>query len=156
MLLFIFVIVCSPFDPEGVWDSIKRFNSATFLCLSHAWTWIFNVICHVLSVFSELMCVVTVRFVDIGGIVYHLWLNLIFIIPLVYVCRMQLWYSILLKGLFMLLNVTFNTISVKYRGGLLKGYKNENWIYHLEINVIDIFDIFKRYNSKKVNFESRS
>jgi len=34
-------------------------------------------------VFSELMCVVTVRFVDIGGIVYHLCLNLIFIILLV-------------------------------------------------------------------------
>jgi hypothetical protein len=34
-------------------------------------------------VFSELMCVVTARFVDIGGIVYHFCLTLIFIILLV-------------------------------------------------------------------------
>ena len=41
--------------------------------------------CHMswVFVFSELMCVVTVRFVDIGGIVYHFCLNLIFIILLV-------------------------------------------------------------------------
>jgi hypothetical protein len=40
--------------------------------------------CHMPSffVFSELMCVVTVRFVDNGGIVYHLCLNLIFIVLL--------------------------------------------------------------------------
>jgi hypothetical protein len=30
----------------GGWDTIKRFNAATFLCLSQARTWIFNVICH--------------------------------------------------------------------------------------------------------------
>ena len=41
--------------------------------------------CHMscFFVFSELMCDVTARFVDIGGIVYHLCLNLIFIILLI-------------------------------------------------------------------------
>jgi len=41
---------------EEGWDTINRFNPATFLCLSHARTWISNVICrdHFL-VFGEWM-----------------------------------------------------------------------------------------------------
>jgi hypothetical protein len=55
---------------EG-WDSINRFNCATFLCLSQARTWIFNVMCHGLFfVYSGLMWEMIVHFVDIDGIVY--------------------------------------------------------------------------------------
>ena len=30
----------------GTWDIIKQFNTATFVCLSKAWPWISNFICH--------------------------------------------------------------------------------------------------------------
>ena len=36
---------------EG-WEPINRFNSATLLCLSQTWIWIFNTICHGLSLCS--------------------------------------------------------------------------------------------------------
>jgi hypothetical protein len=35
------------------WDHIKWFNPATFVCLPQVKTWISNVICHGLFVFSE-------------------------------------------------------------------------------------------------------
>ena len=37
---------------EG-WDPINRFDPTTLLCLSQAWTWISNIICHGLNMFSE-------------------------------------------------------------------------------------------------------
>ena len=37
----------------GTWDTINRFNLATFLCLSQDRTWISNVTCRGLFVFSE-------------------------------------------------------------------------------------------------------
>jgi len=61
------------------WDPINRFNTAAFLCLSQAMTWIFNVILRDPFVFSELKWGVIVRFVDIGGIVDHHCLNFLFI-----------------------------------------------------------------------------
>ena len=48
---FIFITVSEWED----WDLIIRFNSATFLCLFQARTWIFNAICH------SLFCVHLVR-----------------------------------------------------------------------------------------------
>jgi hypothetical protein len=57
------------------WDTIYRFNPATFLCLSKARTWIFKAISGGLFVFNGLRLVLIVRFVDIGGIVDHHCLN---------------------------------------------------------------------------------
>ena len=99
------------------------------------------------------MCVVTVRFVDIGGIVYHRGVKHNFIGYMHVIFNYDIQYS--WKVCFWCLT-SLSTIFQLYRGGLLKGYKKGNWIYHLEINVIDIFDISKGYNSKKLNFESRS
>ena len=49
---------------------IKRFNLATFLCLSQARTWISSIICHGLFfMFNELRSEVIVYFVEIGDIV---------------------------------------------------------------------------------------
>ena len=65
------------------WDPINRFNSATFLCLFHAKTWISNDICRSLPLF---LCSVSsgkrwlVRFVENGGIADHYCLNFVFIV----------------------------------------------------------------------------
>jgi len=54
-----FVYICigvgDPVIKRGSWDPFKRFNPATFLCLSKTRIWIFNVIYVVIfPVFSEL------------------------------------------------------------------------------------------------------
>ena len=49
--LFIYVLLM---EIQLSWDSINRLYSATFLCLSQAMSWISNVTCHGLFVFSEL------------------------------------------------------------------------------------------------------
>ena len=66
---------------EG-WDPINRFNPATLLCLSQ--TWISNVICGGLFMFSEFRWEVILRFVDIGEIDDHHCLNFLFIIVKVF------------------------------------------------------------------------
>ena len=45
------------------WDHIKWFNPATFVCLPQVMTWVSNVICHGIFVFSELGRAVIVCFV---------------------------------------------------------------------------------------------
>ena len=69
--------------------------------------------CHMscFIVFSELMCVVTVHFVDIGGIVYHLCLTIIFIVLLVICMSYTTMIFNIIERLFMVYNVTFNNIS---------------------------------------------
>ena len=68
-------------DP-GWSHASEWFNTATFVCLSHARTWISNVICHgIFVVFHGLRWEEVVRFVDIGEIVDHYCLNFHFIIP---------------------------------------------------------------------------
>ena len=61
-----------------------QYWSGHFLCLSHDWTWISDVIClqclGPFFVLSELRWVVTVHFVDIGGIIDRHCLNFLFII----------------------------------------------------------------------------
>ena len=56
-----------------------RFISATFMCLSEVNTWISRIICRCsIFVFSCMKWEVIVRLVDIGGIVDHLCLNVLF------------------------------------------------------------------------------
>jgi hypothetical protein len=43
----------SRYQKGGGWGPINRFNSATFLCPFHTRTWISNVICRGLFVFSD-------------------------------------------------------------------------------------------------------
>ena len=38
------------------WDTINQFNPVTFLCLSQAMNWIYNVTCHGIIVFSLCAC----------------------------------------------------------------------------------------------------
>jgi len=45
-LLFVYICI-------SIGDLINRFNTATFVCLFHARTWISNIICHGLFVISE-------------------------------------------------------------------------------------------------------
>ena len=52
----------------------------THCCLFQSTTWISNIICHGLFVFSELRWEAHVRFVDIGGIIDHHLLNFLFIV----------------------------------------------------------------------------
>ena len=52
----------------------------TQCCLFQSTTWISNIICHGLFVFSELRWEAHVRFVDIGGIIDHHLLNFLFIV----------------------------------------------------------------------------
>ena len=69
--LFIYVLPLEIQLSRGKsWDSIKQFNSATFLCLSQDRIWISNVIC-LIFVFNELKLEAIVRFIDIGGTVDH-------------------------------------------------------------------------------------
>ena len=60
------------------WRSTNRFNPATCLCLSPAWTWFSNIICccffYVQWIQRWFFC-----FADIGGIVGHHYLNFLFI-----------------------------------------------------------------------------
>ena len=62
------------------WDPSNLFNPNTLLCLFQSTTWISNIICHGLFVFSELRWEAHVRFVDIGGIIDHHLLNFLFIV----------------------------------------------------------------------------
>jgi hypothetical protein len=66
----------------GGWVPINRFNSATFLCLSQARTWISNVTCHGLFVFCEFSLDerwLLVLLILSGGIDDHHCLNFLFI-----------------------------------------------------------------------------
>ena len=69
------------YDFSIVLDPIYRFNPATFLCLSQARTWIFNVICHgnFCVQWVQIKWEMIVRFVDIGGIDDHHCLNFLLI-----------------------------------------------------------------------------
>ena len=64
-----------------------------FLCLSQARTWISNVICHGLFMFSELRQEVFVRFVDIGGIGDHHCLNFLIITLAYNFIFVGLWFT---------------------------------------------------------------
>ena len=83
--MFMFFIVClymymycswkSHRQDGKVWGAINRFNPARLVFMSQTWTCFSNVIS------SALYCLrseVFVRFVDIGGIVDHHWLILLF------------------------------------------------------------------------------
>ena len=61
------------------WDSSKRFNPATFLCLSQARTLISSVMCPGHFCIQWARWEVIVLFVDIDGIIDHHCLNFLFI-----------------------------------------------------------------------------
>ena len=61
-------------------DSMNYFTPATLFCLSQARIVISYVICQFIFEFSECKGVVSVGFVDIGGIVDHHCLNFIFVV----------------------------------------------------------------------------
>ena len=71
------------------WCPIKRFNSATFICMSKVWTWNPNVKRngHFLSI-SFRWEMVTVHFIDISRIVDYHCLNFLFILYMPWRARM--------------------------------------------------------------------
>ena len=78
LFIFLHIDIGDSDIKRGGWDVIKWFNPTTLLCLSQARTWISNVICH------GLFCVQWVKMkgdcsFNIGGIVDHRCLNILFI-----------------------------------------------------------------------------
>ena len=75
---FVYYMHCRWISRREDWDAIKKFNSATCLCLSQTRIWISSVIYH--GHFGIQCVQLIVRFVDTGGIDDYHCLNFILMI----------------------------------------------------------------------------
>ena len=121
------------------WNPIIQLNPATFLCLSEARTGFPLSYVVVLFVFNDLVWEVIVCFVDIGGIVYHHWVNFLFL--------MSSSYRIMgnARGSWVF-NTTFKTILViSWNVSFICGqnWKCQIWIFCLSPLVFFFLKTFK-------------